>query len=74
LFRSTGDLRQRFDALLGDTPVNQTAFYCGSGINAAHNILALKHVGLGDARLYAGSWSEWITDPKRPIATGNENA
>jgi thiosulfate/3-mercaptopyruvate sulfurtransferase len=74
LFRSTGDLRQRFDALLGDTPADQTAFYCGSGINAAHNVLALKHVGLGDARLYAGSWSEWITDPTRPIATGNENA
>jgi len=74
LFRSTRDLRQRFEALLGDIPADRAAFYCGSGINAAHNILALKHVGLGDARLYAGSWSEWITDPKRPIATGNENA
>jgi thiosulfate/3-mercaptopyruvate sulfurtransferase len=66
-FRSDEELRARFTALLGDTPAEQTAFYCGSGVTAAQNILALKHIGLGDAKLYAGSWSEWITDPKRPI-------
>jgi thiosulfate/3-mercaptopyruvate sulfurtransferase len=67
-FRSAEELRARFMALLGDTPAEQTAFYCGSGVTAAQNILALKHAGLGDAKLYAGSWSEWITDPQRPIA------
>ena len=66
-FRSDDELRARFNSLLGNTPADHTAFYCGSGVTAAHNILALKHVGLGDAKLYVGSWSEWITDPKRPI-------
>ncbi len=66
-FKPMDDLRRRFDLLLGDTPADHTAFYCGSGVTAAHSVLALKHIGLGDAKLYAGSWSEWITDPKRPI-------
>ena len=66
-FRSDEELRARFTALLGDTPAEHTAFYCGSGVTAAQNILALKHVGLGDAKLYVGSWSEWITNPQRPI-------
>ncbi|MBI4771249.1 MAG: hypothetical protein HY784_12785 [Chloroflexi bacterium] len=62
-------LAARFRALLGDLPAEQSACYCGSGVSAAHNILAMVHAGLGEARLYAGSWSEWITDPARPIAT-----
>jgi thiosulfate/3-mercaptopyruvate sulfurtransferase len=66
-FRSDEELRARFTALLGDTPAEQTAFYCGSGVTAAQNILALQHAGLGEAKLYAGSWSEWITNPHRPI-------
>ncbi|HTP08335.1 MAG TPA: sulfurtransferase [Anaerolineae bacterium] len=66
-FQSDEELRARFTVLLGNTPVEQTAFYCGSGVTAAQNILALRHVGLGDAKLYAGSWSEWITNPQRPI-------
>jgi thiosulfate/3-mercaptopyruvate sulfurtransferase len=66
-FRSDEELRARFIALLGDTPAERTAFYCGSGVTAAQNILAVKHVGLGDAKLYAGSWSEWITNPQRLI-------
>ena len=71
-FRAAKDLRAYFAALLGDTPAERTAFYCGSGVTAAQNILALKHAGLGDAKLYVGSWSEWIADPKRPIKIGNE--
>jgi thiosulfate/3-mercaptopyruvate sulfurtransferase len=66
-FRSDEELRARFTALLGDTPAKCAVFYCGSGVTAAQNILALKHAGLGDAKLYAGSWSEWITNPQRPI-------
>ena len=66
-FRSDRELHARFTALLGSTPTANASFYCGSGVNATHNILALKHVGMGEAKLYVGSWSEWITDPKRPI-------
>jgi thiosulfate/3-mercaptopyruvate sulfurtransferase len=66
-FRSSEELLARFTALLGGTPTLDIAFYCGSGVNAAHNILALKHAGLGDAKLYAGSWSEWIANRQRPI-------
>ncbi len=52
-------LREQFTRLLGDTPPEQAAFYCGSGVSACVNLLAMKHAGLGDGRLYAGSWSEW---------------
>jgi thiosulfate/3-mercaptopyruvate sulfurtransferase len=62
-------LRKRFTELLNGVPAENSAFYCGSGVSAAHNVLALAHAGLGDARLYVGSWSEWIADPQRPVAT-----
>ena len=74
LFRAPRELRARFERLLGDMPAQQAIFYCGSGVTAAHNLLALTHAGLGEARLYAGSWSEWIADPRRPIKTGDETA
>lgn len=72
MFKPVEQLRARFESLLGDTPADHTAFYCGSGVTAAHNLIALKHAGLGEAKLYAGSWSEWITDPSRPLRTGAE--
>ncbi|MBQ31385.1 MAG: sulfurtransferase, partial [Deltaproteobacteria bacterium] len=40
------------------------------GVTACHNLLAMKHAGLAAGRLYPGSWSEWVTDPKRLVATG----
>lgn len=70
-FKPVEQLRARFEALLGDTPADHTAFYCGSGVTAAHNVFALKYAGLGEAKLYAGSWSEWIADSSRPIATSS---
>ena len=60
-------LRARYQRLIGDTPPEHVVVYCGSGVTSIHNILAMLHAGLGEARLYAGSWSEWITDPQRPV-------
>lgn len=70
LFLSQEQLRDRFLNLLDGEPAQEAIFYCGSGVTAAHNLLALAYAGLGDARLYVGSWSEWITDPTRPLAAG----
>ncbi len=68
-FLPAKQLTARFHDPLGDIPAHNVVFYCGSGVTAAHNLLAYKHAGLGDARLYVGSWSDWITDPARPVAT-----
>jgi thiosulfate/3-mercaptopyruvate sulfurtransferase len=68
-FLSGAELRRRFEALgIGDG-VASTA-YCGSGVTATQTVLALELAGLGPAALYPGSWSEWITDPSRPVSTG----
>jgi thiosulfate/3-mercaptopyruvate sulfurtransferase len=68
-FKSPAELRARF-AALGLDPGGETVCYCGSGVTAAHNILALKLAGYPEPALYAGSWSEWITDSSRPVAKG----
>jgi thiosulfate/3-mercaptopyruvate sulfurtransferase len=64
-------LRRRWLTLLGSLPPGALVSMCGSGVTACHNLLALEHAGLTGAKLYAGSWSEWIRDPRRPIATGS---
>lgn len=69
-FRPGEELRARFVAL-GVRPDRPVTAYCGSGVTAAHQVLALRLAGF-DAGLYAGSWSEWITDPDRPVARGPE--
>jgi thiosulfate/3-mercaptopyruvate sulfurtransferase len=69
-FRTADDLRQQLQHGLAGTPPERVIVYCGSGVTACHNILALEHAGLPGARLYPGSWSEWSSDPSRPVATG----
>jgi thiosulfate/3-mercaptopyruvate sulfurtransferase len=69
-FLPAQELRRRFDTLRGSIPPSALVAMCGSGVTACHNLLALEHAGLTGARLYAGSWSEWIRDPCRPVATG----
>jgi thiosulfate/3-mercaptopyruvate sulfurtransferase len=71
-FKSPVTLREEFTALLGSTPPEQVVVYCGSGVTSCHLILAMEIAGLHGARLYVGSWSEWIRDPNRPIAFGTE--
>jgi len=60
-------LRKQLLAVLGDTPPEKTTIYCGSGVTACHNLLAMEQAGLPGARLYPGSWSEWSSDPARPV-------
>ncbi|UZE28814.1 sulfurtransferase [Pseudomonas asplenii] len=70
-FLPADQLRQRFAAKLGDRSVQELVAYCGSGVTACHNLFALSLAGYPLATLYPGSWSEWITDPQRAIATGD---
>ncbi|MEA2581112.1 MAG: thiosulfate/3-mercaptopyruvate sulfurtransferase [Actinomycetota bacterium] len=67
-FRSPAELAERYGDLGGD---RTTIVQCGSGITAVHDALAMRIAGLPMPRLYVGSWSDWISDPKRPIATGD---
>src|SRR5690606_39305496 len=70
-FRLVRDLYQNLQQVLGDTPPDEAVFYCGSGVTAAHNVLAAVHAGLPEPRLYAGSWSEGSRDPDRPVEGGD---
>jgi thiosulfate/3-mercaptopyruvate sulfurtransferase len=68
-FKSPDALRTEFKALLGNASASSVIHQCGSGVSACHNVLAMEVAGLSGSHLYVGSWSEWCTDPKRPIAT-----
>jgi len=63
-------LQQKLEALLAGRHPERTIFYCGSGVTAAHNVLAMEIAGLHGAKIYAGSWSEWITNPANPVEQG----
>lgn len=67
-FLARGTLRERFAKTLEGVPPDAAICMCGSGVTACHNLLAMEVAGLQGARLYAGSWSEWIRDPKHPVA------
>ena len=68
-FKRPQQLREEFLALLGQTQPSNIVHQCGSGVSACHNLLAMEIAGLPGSRLYPGSWSEWVSDPKRPVAT-----
>ena len=71
-FLDSSELHRQFTDLYADTAAEEVVFYCGSGVTACHNLLALAHAGLPEARLYPGSWSQWCSSKDRPIATGSE--
>src|SRR5262249_32315390 len=69
-FKSDADLRAGLRNAVGDVPSHRVVSYCGSGVTACQNLLALEHAGVPGARLYPGSWSEWASDTSRPVETG----
>ncbi len=69
-FKSPALLRDEFSALLGTHSAKTLIHSCGSGVTACHNLLAMEHAGLAGSRVFAPSWSGWITDPVRPVARG----
>lgn len=69
-FKPAAGLRDEFAGLLGGQAATEVVHQCGSGVTACHNLLAMEHAGLTGSLLYPGSWSEWSSDPTRPIAIG----
>jgi thiosulfate/3-mercaptopyruvate sulfurtransferase len=70
VFKRPEELREQFSRTLAGTAPDHVVCYCGSGVTACHNLLAMEHAGLGGAQLYVGSWSEWSADPSRPVERG----
>jgi thiosulfate/3-mercaptopyruvate sulfurtransferase len=69
-FKPAAQLRAEFEALLGQRAPAGVVHHCGSGVSALPNLLAMEIAGLGGTALYAGSWSDWCSDPARPVAQG----
>jgi thiosulfate/3-mercaptopyruvate sulfurtransferase len=67
-FKSVDVLKQEFSKLLNTFSPEQVVHQCGSGVTACHNLLAMEIAGLSGSKLYPGSWSEWCSDPKRPVS------
>ncbi|MCP5429614.1 MAG: sulfurtransferase [Chromatiaceae bacterium] len=70
-FKDPAALHALYAPALAGRPASDVAAMCGSGVTACLNLLAMEIAGLQGGRLYAGSWSEWIRDPERPVATGD---
>ena len=69
-FQTPAELRRLYEPIIAGIPAQNVIFYCGSGVTSVHSLLALLVAGLGEAKLYPGSWSEWIAPRTRPVATG----
>lgn len=67
-FKPADELREEFADLLGAVEPAQVVHQCGSGVTACHNLLAMEIAGLNGSKLYPGSWSEWCSNPQRPVA------
>ncbi len=70
-FKSPEALKAEWAAIVQGPDASRVVMYCGSGVTACHNLLALEHAGLPGARLFPGSWSEWCASAERPRATGD---
>jgi len=71
-FKTAAQLKAMYSALCESRAAENQVYMCGSGVTACHAVFALSVAGPGFAKVYAGSWSEWIRDPDRPVATGQE--
>jgi thiosulfate/3-mercaptopyruvate sulfurtransferase len=70
VFKDARTLRRDFESVLGKRSPDEVIHYCGSGVAACHNLLAMEIAGFQGGKLYAGSWSEWARDPSRPQERG----
>jgi thiosulfate/3-mercaptopyruvate sulfurtransferase len=66
-FRIADEIKREFDALINQKRAENVVHYCGSGVTACANIFAMEYAGLTGSKLFAGSWSEWVADPSRPV-------
>ena len=71
-FKTAVELRGEFERLLGARAAREIAHSCGSGVTACHNLLAMEHAELRGSRVFAPSWSGWVSDPSRPVAVGDK--
>jgi len=68
-FKAPEELRAQWAPILQGRDPKDVVVYCGSGVTACHNLLALEHAGIHGVKIFPGSWSEWSSDPARPVAT-----
>ena len=73
MFASPELIKDRFDRLIQTQSIDRVVNMCGSGVTACHNLLAMEIAGFEPTRLFVGSWSQWIRDPSRPVATGEDS-